>query len=419
MSEHGANNRVLQWLRNFAKSDSSKVVIGNVVGQLALLASLPVITRAYGPEAFGVYGTAMALALILQPVLTLRVEHVIPAYADLAEAKKRTRLANIVTSGVCGAVLAGALLIPQTCDALPELALLLWAYSWISVDNAMLIRQGRLRLLAWRNALGGLIAMLLQLLGAAVAPSSIVLAGGFAFGRLASVLITTRPIGRPESGRSMPEHRDRRRTLHAVISGVVSNTSTQMLVVATNLTYGSAPAGQAAAAQRAAGAPSTFMGQAMAQLVMARVSDSVRQGAEVTPVLRSMFLKLSVLAAAVGVGLLTLGPIVIPIFLGDGWELAGSLTAIFAIPFAMQFVTVPALPVFSVLRQEGLLLRTQLIRVAAVGAGAVTGYLVDGGVLFLGVLVALAMTLTYLYMLIVLWRCAKKFDARREGESGG
>jgi len=67
---------------------------GTVLGQLAIVAAAPILTRAYGPSAFGSFGAMMSVAAIISLVSTLRLELAIPLPPDDATADQLGQLAT-------------------------------------------------------------------------------------------------------------------------------------------------------------------------------------------------------------------------------------------------------------------------------------------------------------------------------------
>jgi len=54
------------------------LAVGNGLARIVGLASIPILTRIYSPEHFGVLSVFTALLLILTPLMTLRYELAVP-----------------------------------------------------------------------------------------------------------------------------------------------------------------------------------------------------------------------------------------------------------------------------------------------------------------------------------------------------
>src|SRR5699024_4669090 len=80
------------------------VASGTAAGQAVVLAFSPLITRIYGPEAFGVQGVFLALVSILGPAIALRYPMAIVVAADEGDADRLGRLSLLIAFGLSSAL---------------------------------------------------------------------------------------------------------------------------------------------------------------------------------------------------------------------------------------------------------------------------------------------------------------------------
>lgn len=359
------------------------LVGGQALGQLAMLFALPVITRSYVPHDVGLFQIANAIALILQPLASWRHEFIIPTASTEQGALRFFRRGLTFTAGATGSALVGAAIFyAASADDAAAVCLmiapLVAAYSALALDNAVLIRRQLSRRLAVRNALSGLLGGTLQVL---------VAVAGLALPFLAVAVLLARGIAvastrKPWHVSTAHEHESvlygLRRSLPTVMSGLVSNASVNALPLVVPIAGSAAAAGYAGIAQRIAAAPNTFLGQALGQAVQSSVAPKVRNGVPTVNRTVQKYLLVASLpvvtiaAATASAGLLLAEPI-----LGQGWQPAGVMLAVLALPFALQIMIAPINPILVMIGREGSLLVMQLARLAfsagiSVGVGVVT-----------------------------------------------
>lgn len=396
------------------------MIIGQLIGQLSLVVAIPILTRIFSPAEMGVYQIATAVALILQPLASLRLEFYIPLVPDEHVLRRYLRIGYLSTVAIavvaCGLglvlALAGASVAAETTTMV---GLIIAAYAWMNLDNARLIRTGEHGRLAVRNAISGLLAAGLQLVAAFVLHSVLALAVAILVGRAISIL-TTRPRGDAVTASHattvIPTLTPRRIAL-AVGSGVVWTASMQAITVASGSAFGTAASGYVGVAQRVAGAPIALIGQALSQIVQGGAATVIRANQpSVVAILRKQILRLGGVAAVMAVALIVLAPILaVPVF-GPGWETAGTVTAILAIPMSFQLVVAPITPLLPMLAREGLLFGLQLMRLGLVVIVCGATIIAGGGLIVTCIAFAIVTTIAYVIMVSVLLAVARGHDRR-------
>jgi O-antigen/teichoic acid export membrane protein len=390
-----------------------RLLLGQVTGQLCLVAAVPVLTRLVSPAEMGLFQVAAAVAVVLQPAATLCHEFRIPvadspgAVAGLRRSGLRVLVAVVV---LCVAVAPAAGLLGATDPATVALTtgLLLLAYGGTVLDNAVLIRQERRGALAVRNLLSGVLGAGLQIAAGAVLGSAVALGVAVLVGRLVAIALTRAPV--PHGDASVPD-RPARDTLLAVGAQSIWVLSMQTLTLLTTPFFGVVAAGYVGLAQRIAGAPTALVGQALAQVAQSLLAPHVRapDGQLRRTVLRQMAV-LGGAASAVAAVLIVLAPRWAGTLLGEEYALVGTVTAILAVPFALQITTAPLTPLLIMVDREALLFRLQVAR-ALVALGAVVGgAAVTGDFLATCVLYAVGETVSYAACLVVVLREAARRD---------
>jgi O-antigen/teichoic acid export membrane protein len=321
-------------------------------------------------EEMGAYQTALSMALIAQPLATLRRELMIPfSDANGAESQRRTGLAfatfcsMVILAAAAGAWLYGGV---RLATVLLSTAFILWSLALLYIENAYLIRRGGQARLATRNLVGGVLSALMQVLAAFLAPGAVTLAAALLIGRVVATTVTVMSLPpMPETSPSV--ERRPQRTVSAIASAMMASASSQAVVVGTFATFGAADAAQVGVAQRIASTPTSLIGQALTQIALSEAAPLIREGRSgLTKQLRAQTLKSAMLAFPVALMLAVGGSQFAGFVLGAGWEEAGDLTAIFAVPLSLTFVALPATTLLIPLGRERLLVVLQVVRLVAI-----------------------------------------------------
>lgn len=402
-------------------SDKYLVVAGQAAGQIALLAVTPILTRSFTPSELGSYQVAMAIALVIQPLATLRHEWVMPVAKSADTTKRflrRAVAAIVVTNGALLLIALTLFIFGKTHASASFLmtAFVNLAYSLAAVDNAMLIRAHSLQRLALRNFLSGIAASVLQLLVAVIAPHAILVAAAVLIGRLLAVAATrigSTTVETVGDGEDSVDY-GLKRMVVTIASGIVSSAALQGMTLTTGGTLGSAQAAYTATAQRVAATPAALLGQGIGQAVQASAARSVNSKKQrLSHTVRRAGVRLGVFAALIGAGMIFLGPVLAVPVLGHQWEPVGAILPIIAYPVMLQLVISPLSPVLVMIGNESVILLLNVVRlIASVGAGATAAFYTRD--LFTTVTAySAATTACYILHLAVLVLCIRRYDKRR------
>jgi O-antigen/teichoic acid export membrane protein len=408
-----------------------------VVGQLALVAVLPVLTRVYPPAEFGVYQFAFAIAFILLPLATLRLEYIVPTTHAADLVRRRLRLGTAVALGLSLLLIAVGVIdhisgLTDVSSILIMTGLLIPALGLPLLDGARLVREGARRALAVRNLVGGVAGASLQAVfafsGGDVMLLPVALLAGRLIGIAASRLVrepatgdrsvdaATRGDGSAETVDAEPESPldtpyTLARALPTIGAGAMSGLTIQGLTVIAGATVGPAAAGQVGVAQRIASTPISLAGQALAQVTQLSFSRIIRERRpSLTASLGSHVRAFLAIGVLVGAALAIGGPLLAGPVLGEEWAPAGVLIAMLAIPATLQVAVSPTDFLFVMLGRERRLFALQFTRAAltwttGLVAAALTG---DIGIVVLSFSIAWA--LAYALSLIFVFRAARTFD---------
>lgn len=397
-----------------AKKRSRELIIAQLVGQLALLLAIPVLTRLLSPTEMGIYQTGLSVALILQPLATLRRELLIP-FAGMRDARKHRGIGLGFAAALSGAtalmaIPAWAMGNVSLAETFLATALILPSFALMYVENAYLIRHGAQGRLAVRNLVGGVLSAALQVVAALLLPGAIAIAGALLLGRAVATFITVVRLT-PSAEVDGRGEKKSQRSVSAISSAMIAAASSQAVVIVSFATLGPSAAAQVAVGQRVAGAPASLIGQALTQIALSSAAPLIReQRPGMTSQLRSLTIRTGAAAAVTAATLMIGGPALAAPILGPGWEVAGVMAAIFAIPLSLTLVALPATTLLIPLGRERLLVSLQTVRlVAIVSAIVVTSALTDDA-LTTSVVTAAVWTLAYIPLMTAAFRATVAHD---------
>jgi len=396
------------------------LVGAQVAGQTALLITVPVLTRAYSPNVLGIYQIGLALGLLLQPLVTLRVEFVLPSLLSDREAKRLLRgaLLRIAVAAFFLLVIAviRGISTPFSESLIIATAVLV-AYSLTGLDNAVLIRVAQPRRLAIRNFLVGFLTAAFQLITVFTVQSVALLGLALLLGRITAVALTKRRCS-ATSGvdlASQPEW-SVTRGVRASAAGLAAIGTDQSLRLMTGSVLGTGAAGLVGVAQQVASSPLGLIGAGLSQAVQAELAPLVRTSRPqlYSAVWRQLMVLLPV-ALIVASSMIVFGPSLAGPILGSAWAEVGTVVAILGVPTGLQIMAAPLMAVFPMLLLEGALLRLQSLRFGLALLGLLSGLVVGGNeVTALMIGHAIGNSVGYCVMLACLLFKVRCYDARFE-----
>lgn len=371
--------------RRFVRNVAA-VATGIAAAQAISLAFMPVLTRLYGPEAFGALAAFTAVVNIITPLATLGYANaiVMPETEEGATAVARLSL-------VCAAVVAPLALLSvfifqaklaawTGLEATPgflyliPVSLLLGAL--LSVANQTAIREGLFKARAGSYVASNFVTNVGKLAGGLLAPSGLLL---IVISMVGSALNYSMLLARvPRRGAfevrrwfgvagirdAAREQRDF--ALYRMPQSVINSASLGLPVILLTTLFGAAAAGQYSITTLILGAPIMLLGQSVMEVFFPRVTIAVRESPETAAALLTR--------ATIGMALLSIVPFgviavwgneIFPFVFGNQWEKAGELSRWVAIWMASVLATRPAVAAMPVLRQQRTLLVYEVFITAA------------------------------------------------------
>lgn len=403
---------------------------GTALGQALGVLMIPVLARVYSPAEFGVYTVVMALAAPLTTIATLRFELAVPlprrnshAYALVAAGFISTLLVTLVALVVTLALpdaISSALGKPDLPSSLWLVPVIAGSMAFYLLLGQLALRELRFRALAGRNALQSMVTLLLQFLAGTSGHSSLGLPIGVAGGQSLGLLALLRGSGlrsrearwglRPRVIRVVAR-RYRRFPLYLTISGLMNVLGLQLPVLLIAAANSTDVAGWLGMAQRVLAFPVMLIGAALGQVYLASAARAVRGDTGlVSPLLRTTTKRLSVLAVAIGVPVLALGPWLFESVLGESWRTSGVYGQALAVGLIVQLVAVPISTTLSVLERQGLQFAWDGLRLVLVSGAVYLSIRAGASPQTVVWVLSAGLAITYAASIQLSWRAANHAD---------
>ncbi len=325
------------------------------------------LARIYGPTAFGLFASVLAVSSVFVGVSTLRLEVLAQRAASEEEARATFRLALIsnLAWGSAISLVAVALVLAAGHRTWVTTGILVVLGSLQLIGSGVLIRRGDYHRLSQANFFQGAGGGLAQLALGMVSPGAGSLLAGFAVARF----VWIRPVLQGVTGRAsgLDAVETRRFALVAGSTALVNSLGGQAAILAASLLYGNAAAGLVAMAIRLLISPLSVIGQAAAAGALGEVGGLVRAGqSAVEQRVRRAMRDLALIGFIPCLAAATLAPMVVPRLFGPEWGATGTMVSLLSIGALAQLAVAPFAQLLNVLGRSRALLIWDLVRFGAV-----------------------------------------------------
>lgn len=375
---HGSRNS--QLLRNILT-----VVSGAAGAQALTLAFMPVITRIYGPEAYGVLGTFLSVTLMLIPVAALTYPIAIVLPRRDGDARGLVRLSLLIALGMAALV---ALLLYLFGDALTTrlqiqilqpylllVPLVMFSGAALEICQQWLFRTQRFRITASVAVGHSLLFNSIRTLAGLVQSSALVLVCSTALqhalhaAMLGLAMLRAKPHidthdgdQSKQSGEGVEQEPGllalaRRHSDFPIFRApvmLINAVSQQLPTLILAVYFGPAAAGFFALCRQAMSMPTNLIGKSVADVYYPRISRAIHDGEPVA----AMLIKATAALALVGLVPFSLvvafGPWLFALVFGEQWQVAGEFARWLALAEYLVFVSRPcvvAVPALSLQRR--------------------------------------------------------------------
>lgn len=400
------------------------LAVGNGLARIVGLAAIPILTRIYSPEHFGVLSVFSALLLLLTPLMTLRYELAIPLPRRDSTAMTMVGLSACLllvmtlTAGILLWTAGPTLLAVTSLEVLiPYRWVLLVALFSAGLYEVLLIWAVRRRAYPaiartqlQQSAVGSIAKIALGLLG--VKPLGLL--GGQVLGAGAGTItlvrmfradvaryrrhVTLSRIGfMLRHYRSFPAYR-----LPSQLLQIFSSQAPLLLAAAI---YDARTTGQLGLAMMTLALPMNLLGHSTSKAYYAEIASIGRKHpADIRNVTHSVIKRLLLLALAPAVLLLIYGERLFVFAFGAEWSAAGEMASILAIYLLFQFMHAPASHLLSVFDGQRLLLMLNVQRAVLTLACFAAGNWLDLPINSVLMVYAITLSVQYLFSLLMTLR---------------
>ena len=414
-----ATHRV--WHSRFARNVAI-VASGTAGAQAITIAFAPIITRLYGPEAFGLLGTFMAILIIAAPIAALTYPIAIVLPKDDRDAMGLVRLSIILSFGM---VLLASVLILMGGDWLTTtlgaesvagylllipVAMLFGA--WLQIVHQWLIRKKQFGVIArsavahalivnsaksgigWLHPVGAVLIVLATL-------------GNALHAALLFIGARKRYQAEPDKSEVGPgatlkalAYRHRDFPLYRAPQHFINAASQSLPILMLAAFFGPAAAGFYTLGKMVMGLPSTLIGSAVNDVFYPKITEAAHNGENLPRQIVQATGTLLVIGI-VPFGLVVLfGPWLFGLVFGDDWTMAGEYARWLALFFLFNFINKPSVAVVPVLGIQRGLLVYELFSTGTKALGLVAGFYWFGSDLWAVALFSIIGVLAYSAMML-------------------
>ncbi|PTL37314.1 lipopolysaccharide biosynthesis protein [Alkalicoccus saliphilus] len=414
---------------------------GTAGAQLITIAASPVITRLYGPEAFGILGVFLAMINIVTPAAALTYPIAVVLPKEQEKAKDLIRLSLAVSLILAVAALAVVLTSREALVSLFNMGdkepyllfipLLIIFGAMVQTSEQWLIRMKEFTVSAkvklyHAGALYGSMILIGLFYPAAAVLVTLAALGNLmkslmmAYYSLGKTLRVKKEELRLDKVRlravakehdDFPKYRAPQVLLNAVSQG--------MPLMMLSALFGPAAAGFYSIGKTVLGLPAHLIGKAVGDVFYPNLSEADKEGRKLTPLVKKGTLGL----AAVGVvpfGIVVLiGPFLFEFVFGAGWDRAGEYARWMAFMSWFMLAARPVIAAVPVVKAQRFFLIYEAVSVAVRFGALLLGFYFFDSDLAAVALFSLTSAATYLFLMAYVWMIAGKRDRRMSKEMGG
>jgi O-antigen/teichoic acid export membrane protein len=371
-------------IRNFfsnspAVRSTGELLLGNLIAQIILVVSAPILTRLYAPEEYGVLGTYSALVMVLSVIATLRYELAILLPQQEEEAEQLTIMASALTvtmSLIIGVILWGIAVgvdPPWLRPLRPYIGLLTLSilfYGLAQIFTHRMMRRQQFRLQMHSSWVQALTYVMIQLGGGMLRVGT----AGLLVGQLAGQVVSALMLGRKLHYRRIGyKHlfesvcRYKHLPIYNMPAALVYTLQTQLPILLAASLYTAKEAGWLVLGLRIVGTPVQMLSTSLGRVYISRAAELVRQSPETlqTLVLRTLK-QLFLMAIAPTLLSAAAAPALFAWIFGSDWRPSGEYLQILSPMLLMNLLVFPLYHTLTVLNKSNLLLGIETLRIVLV-----------------------------------------------------
>lgn len=330
------------------------------------------VARIYGPVAYGVLGTYMAVVAIAAPVAALSYPTAIVLIGNDRDA---SALANAslrigaMLALACATILTGIAIVAGDSEGgvwryLPLVAVSMFFSAWLQAEQHLLMRNSQFKQLATAGLIHALAIGALQVgLGlVAPLPGFLVLISALTYGMHATLLCRSYGKGTHWVRRGLaPVISLRERSLlrrhseypiYRAPQLLLNGSSVGLPVIFLTSFFGAAAAGHYSLARMALALPSLVIGKAVGDVLYPRLAATANKGSPLNPLVRRATFGLGLLGLIPYSAILVLSPWLFPTVFGSEWAFSGKYAQWLSLWLYLMFLNGPSVRALLVLKAQ-------------------------------------------------------------------
>jgi len=363
---------------NFGR-DVALVTAGTAGAQIITIAFSPIITRLYGPKAFGLLGTFLAITSVIAPIsaLTYPIAIVLPKEDSVAKgiARLSIYIALAIATMVAIVFLLGGdrlinlLKIQEIRSFILLIPLFIIFSAWLQIIQQWLIRKKQFKIKAKIAVLKAFIINIAILLIGFFRPLAAVLIVIYTFGNALHAYILSIGAKKVEMKNRNVEKTYHKTTIWQLAKKhydfplyrspqvFINSISQSLPILMLAAFFGPVSAGFYTICKKVLEMPSQLVGRSVGDVFYCRIVEAAHRGEN----LANLILKATIGLALVGISpfaiVITYGPRLFGFIFGSEWMIAGEYARWLSIPMFFFLVNKPSVAAIPVLRmQKGFLI---------------------------------------------------------------
>ena len=342
-----------------------KLILGTGAAQVLPLMLMPILTRVYSPEDFGVFAVYMALAGMLGVICTGRYELAIVMPDNSKTASDIFWLCLFISGGlsvICGLVILFSNNFLVAYLDLPEGTAILYLLP-VGIFSAGLLQS--LSYFSLAKKMIGNLSVSKAMMGTGTALTQVSISGipnvsaggltiGYLVGKLFSALFlwcnSRRLVGARSSFQDirLAASRYKRYPIISAPAALLDTAAVQLPLFFINKGFLTSIAGQFSLAARIMNVPLALIGPAVSQVLLQKIASSdLRNSEEIRKFVASLALKLGLLFSPICVFSFFYGEEMFLFIFGENWRVAGSFAFPLSLVMFFRFVVSPLSSVLS------------------------------------------------------------------------
>lgn len=408
------------WLRLDAITQhAAKLSAGAALSLVITVVTTPVLTRLYGPDAFGLYGVFSAVLAVVALASTGRYEQAIALPKSDREAASLVRLTQraVLLTSACACttipfknVIAERLGHPALAPWFWALPVAIWLAGNIQISSAYAVRNARFGHLARARLIQTFAAVGLQF--ALIASGALALLASLLGGMIAQFAWMRRGNGTPATpgpfALSHAAAEYRHFPLYVLPAALIDSLTFQLPAVLGSAWFGVSFVGMYWLATRILGLPVNLVGAAYAQVFYQDFSRRPLEAPETRQFLFQTWLKLAALGAIPFLALAYFSDDLFRYVFGSEWREAGDLATVLSPMFFAMLVSSPTSGALLVLKGQHLALGFSVSFLCYRVGGFWVAAHFDNYLLGLGLIAAAEIATIFIYNLTILRRLGRR-----------